>query len=192
MALVEPSAVTVGATQNSQIATTVSPKIPSAVSPTENGQTTKTSMPLVDAAPSPNIVNAVPDSFFLDLDPVTGNVSESISTPVKSRPIATIAPECDVMPQAVCRNIDLRGLDLFYANFQGADLTGANLSGMDLTGVDFSRANLSGANLTGTTLDYGVLFGADLTGAQLARSSMSDIIWDDTTIWPTDFVPPDY
>ena len=112
--------------------------------------------------------------------------------PSKTRPAPTIAPGCDVMPLADCRNVDLRGLDLYYANFQGADLTGANLSGMDLTGADFSDANLTRANLIGATLDYCYFFNANLTSAKLTRVSMNGIVWDDTTIWPTGFVPPDY
>ena len=120
-------------------------------------------------------------------------VTSPLSTePSKTRPTPTIAPECDVMPLADCRNVDLRGLDLFYGNFQGADLTGANLSGMDLTGADFTDANLTGANLIGATLDYAYLFGANLTEAKLTRVSMSGIVWDDATIWPVGFVPPDY
>ena len=114
------------------------------------------------------------------------------TSPSNTRPAPTIAPECDVMPLADCRNVDLRGLDLFYANFQGADLTGANLSGMDLTGADFTDANLTGTNLIGATLDYCYFFNANLTSAKLTRVSMNGIVWDDTTIWPTGFVPPDY
>ena len=114
------------------------------------------------------------------------------SAPSQTRPAPTIAPECDVMPLANCQNVDLRGLDLFYANFQGANLSGANLSGMDLTGADFTGANLTGANLIGATLDYGFFFETNLTGAKLSRASMESIVWDDTTIWPTGFAPPDY
>ena len=120
-------------------------------------------------------------------------VTSPVSTePSKTRPNPTIAPECDVMPLADCRNVDLRGLDLFYANFQGADLTGANLSGMDLTGANFSDANLTGANLIGATLDYAYFFNTVLTNAKMTRVSIEGIVWDDTTIWPTGFVPPDY
>lgn len=120
-------------------------------------------------------------------------ITSPVSTePSKTRPTPTIAPECDVMPLADCRNVDLRGLDLFYANFQGADLTGANLSGMDLTGADFSEANLTGANLIGATLDYAYFFNTVLTNAKMTRVSIEGIVWDDTTIWPTGFVPPDY
>ena len=123
---------------------------------------------------------------------VNGSTPTSIAEPSNSRPVPTIAPACDVMPLADCRNVDLRGLDLFYANFQGADLSGANLSGMDLTGSDFTDANLTGANLTGAILDYALFFNANLTNAKLTRVSMESVVWDDTTIWPTGFVPPDY
>ena len=138
-----------------------------------------------------------PSTTFQTATQNNGSAAPVITAPVstapsKTRPAPTIAPECDVMPFADCRNVDLRGLDLFYANFQGADLTGANLSGMDLTGADFTDANLTGANLIGATLDYAYFFGANLTEAKLTRVSMSGIVWDDATIWPVGFVPPDY
>ena len=114
------------------------------------------------------------------------------AAPSKTRPTPTIAPECDVMPLADCRNVDLRGLDLYYANFQGANLAGANLSGMDLTGADFTDANLTGTNLIGATLDYGFFFNTNLTDAKLTRVSMNGIVWDETTIWPAGYVPPEY
>jgi uncharacterized protein YjbI with pentapeptide repeats len=63
---------------------------------------------------------------------------------------------------------------------------------MDLTGADFTDANLTGTNLIGATLDYCYFFNANLTSAKLTRVSMNGIVWDDTTIWPTGFVPPDY
>ena len=125
----------------------------------------------------------------------TANNPSSPTTTIvngKVRPAPTIAPECDVMPLADRQNVDLRGLELFYANFQGANLSGANMSGMDLTGADFAGANLTGANLIGATLDYAFFLETNLTGAKLTRASMSGIIWDDSTIWPVGFVPPDY
>ena len=66
------------------------------------------------------------------------------------------------------------------------------MSGMDLTGADFQGANLTGANLIGATLDYAFFLETNLAGAKLTRASLSGIIWDDSTIWPVGFVPPDY
>lgn len=140
-----------------------------------------------------NSVTTIQISTTLPIVPVDGGSLPEISAaPSQTQPTPTIAPSCNVMPLADCRNVDLRGLDLFYANFQGADLTGANLSGMDLTGADFTDANLTGANLTGAILDYAYFFNTVLTNAKMTRVSVEGIVWDDTTIWPVGFVPPDY
>jgi len=148
-----------------------------------NNQTSTTIEAIAEANPVPPVESVTP----------VVSVSPNTSTaPSKTRPTPTIAPECDVMPLANCQNVDLRGLDLYFANFQGANLAGANMSGMDLTGIDFTDANLTGANLIGATLDYAFFFNTDLTDAKLSRVSMADIVWDDTTIWPIGFVPPDY
>jgi hypothetical protein len=121
-----------------------------------------------------------------------GSTPATSAAPSKTQPTPTIAPTCDVMPLADCQNVDLRGLDLYFANFQGANLAGAIMSGMDLTGIDFTDADLTGANLTGATLDYALFFNTTLTNAELRGVSMESIVWDDTTIWPAGFVPPDY
>ena len=115
---------------------------------------------------------------------IANNPSSPSTTTVNGtvQPTPTMVPVCEVMPLANCQNVDLRGLDLFYAN-----MSGANLRGMDLTGADFT-----GANLIGATLDYAFFFETNLTGAKLTRVSIEGIVWDDTTIWPTGFVPPDY
>jgi len=139
-----------------------------------------------------SVVKIQPSTTVQAAGEVIGTTPVVSSAPSKTRPTPTIAPECDVMPLADCRNVDLRGLDLYYANFQGANLAGANMSGMDLTGADFSDANLMGANLIGATLDYSFFFNTNLTDAKLTRVSMDGIVWDETTIWPVGFVPPDY
>ena len=138
------------------------------------------------SSPSPSSSGSGGGTANKPSSPTTTTVNFSV------QPTPTMAPTCDVMPLANCQNVDLRGLDLFYANFQGANLSGANLSGMDLTGADFTGANLTGANLIGATLDYGFFFETNLTSAKLSRASMESIVWDDTTIWPTGFAPPDY
>ena len=57
------------------------------------------------------------------------------------------------------------GRDLRDANFSSQDLSRMNLRGKDFGGTNFTGANLYGANLRG-------------------------VIWDETTIWPKGFKPP--
>lgn len=147
----------------------------------------------VSTSVAKNSVTTIQISTTLPVVPVdNGSTPGSSAAPSKTRPTPTIAPTCDAMPLADCQNVDLRGLDLYFANFQGANLAGANMSGMDLTGIDFTDANLTGANLTGATLDYALFFNTTLTNAELRGVSMESIVWDETTIWPAGFVPPDY
>ena len=44
-------------------------------------------------------------------------------------------------------DVDLRGVNLSYANLSGADLRNANLGGADLTYVDLSNADLWGIEI---------------------------------------------
>ena len=161
----------------STVAITTNPK----VAPTTTSRTQTTSPKMTTTTKPQN----TPTTTIPRISPTS-----TIAQPI--RPAPTIALGCDAMPLANCQNVDLRGRDLYYANFQGANLAGANLSGMDLTGADFTDANLTGTNLIGATLDYCYFFNTNLTSAKLTRVSMNGIVWDDTTIWPTGFVPPDY
>ena len=166
----------------------------SSVENSVSSSVTTTNTQVETSKQSPSISTVPPSQSVRTTRPSAkvNSTTTSTSVPKRTRPAPTIAPECDVMPQADCHNVDLRGRELFYANFQGANLSGANMSGMDLTGADFTGANLTGANLIGATLDFGYFFNANLTNAKLTRVSMNSIVWDDTTIWPTGFVPPDY
>lgn len=119
--------------------------------------------------------------------PVTPTVS---SVPVE-REIPVRIP-CDAVPGASCAGADLRGQELMFANLQGADFSGATLNGADLSGADLSGANFSGANLTNANLSDAVLFGADFTGARLNMANLQFVLWDDSTVWPVGFTPPDF
>jgi hypothetical protein len=68
------------------------------------------------------------------------------------------------LSESVLNSADLRNAILWHAKIRQADLREADLGGANLSGVDFSGSDLSGANL----------FAADLT----------DVAWDDSTIWP--------
>lgn len=93
--------------------------------------------------------------------------------------------------------LDLRGLQLPYANLAGAfgrgqDLTGANLAGSLLVDSDFAGATFDGANLAGADLSRAELMGcsfrganlrgadfekADLTGADLTGADVEGAMW---------------
>ena len=77
---------------------------------------------------------------------------------------------------------DLSGVDLEYADLDGADLRDANLSGADLRGADLRNANLWYADLRGADLrdaslgcadlEYADLGGANLSGADLRNANL--------------------
>ncbi len=79
------------------------------------------------------------------------------------------------LARATLKYVDADHADFSHARLTGANLTGADLTQATLTGADLAKANLSGAILTG----------ADLTGANLA-----EVIYNESTIWPTGFEPP--
>ena len=74
---------------------------------------------------------------------------------------------------------DLSGVDLEYADLDGADLRDANLSGADLRGADLRDANLwyadlRGADLRDASLGCADLGYADLGGANLSGADLRD------------------
>ncbi len=118
-----------------------------------------------------------------------------------------------VLRGADLNNSDLSDADLSLADlgasaypprgttFISAELCGADLHGAILTGAKLSGANLSGAILTGANLSGVDIRGADLRDVQglSERSfgeylsngqSADDLIYDDSTKWPTGFQPP--
>ena len=77
--------------------------------------------------------------------------------------------------------IDLRNINLYGANFQGAELGGAIFRGVDLRKADFAGASLCKADLSWATLYQAQLNGANLTeallrGADLRRATLHDAI----------------
>lgn len=70
-----------------------------------------------------------------------------------------------------------QGVNLGFADLQGADLRGSNLKNVLLQGADLSGADLSDANLRGADLSFSDIRGAILNGADISRADlyMSDI-----------------
>ena len=83
---------------------------------------------------------------------------------------------------------NLAGADFtFWADLTGANLTGANLAGANLSFfTPLIGANLSFADLTGARL-----FKANLTEANLTGAILRGAFWDESTVWPEGFTPPE-
>ncbi len=71
------------------------------------------------------------------------------------------------------KDIDLIGVNLPYADLEGADLRGVNLEDADLEDADLTDANLEGANLYGANLRDAKLEGANLEGADLTDAKLT-------------------
>ncbi|KZF13437.1 hypothetical protein A2J01_34740 [Rhodococcus sp. EPR-134] len=81
--------------------------------------------------------------------------------------------------------LDLRGVDITSAYFDGMDLKDSVFVDADLFDVDLSRSNLNGANLRRADLS-----GADLTKASVEETNLESIKYDSETKWPDGFRPP--
>jgi hypothetical protein len=73
----------------------------------------------------------------------------------------------------------------------GAKLSRANLRGASFSGAFMAKANLSGADLSGAYLSGADLRNSNLTEATLHGADLKDCYWDDYTIWPEGFTPPE-
>jgi Pentapeptide repeats (8 copies) len=83
--------------------------------------------------------------------------------------------------------LDLRSLDLHWAELVGADLNEAFLIRTVLVRADLRGADLVGANLRAADLRGAVLVGANLRGAELAATDLSGATADVRTGWPDGF-----
>ncbi|MGB8689884.1 MAG: pentapeptide repeat-containing protein, partial [Microcoleus sp.] len=109
------------------------------------------------------------------------------------------------LEKANLRKASLRAAKLEYANFSEADLNGANLSGSTLSQqTKFTSANLGQANLSGLFLRKVDMINADLTNANLSNTNLLEAnldganikgvqlqgaIYDEATLFPTEFDP---
>jgi uncharacterized protein YjbI with pentapeptide repeats len=115
--------------------------------------------------------------------------------------------------------VRMPGANLSGARFDRADLSGTNMRRTDLSEAKFYGTRISGANLTNayqlltrydvaiserfapevlelpTSLDGAVLTGgqfffSDLHGASLAGVELTEIVYNEDTVWPLGFSPP--
>ena len=92
---------------------------------------------------------------------------------------------------AVLKDAKLRGAKLIDADLTDANLTDANLTRADLRGAILIGADLRGADLTDAKLQYADLTNAILTNANLEGAYLTGIKYNDRTLWPARFTPPD-
>jgi uncharacterized protein YjbI with pentapeptide repeats len=84
------------------------------------------------------------------------------------------------------RQADLRGSSFHSANFEGADLRKANLRASVFTNANFKNARLRDAHL-----HFAKLRGADFTSADLTDTVLECAEYDEKTILPKGFTPPE-
>ena len=83
------------------------------------------------------------------------------------------------------RSLTIReGRVLTNANLNRANLARARLPGVVLDHASLKRADLRYANLQNASLRRADLRGANLSGANLSGADLSDIISDESTVWP--------
>jgi len=99
---------------------------------------------------------------------------------------------CDAVLPPVVANVRLRGAQLARTRIgvlTNVDLSNSNLESATMSstlrGVDLSGANLRGARLQGVSLSDVDLSGTDLTDAVLEPITVNDVLYDESTRWPT-------
>ena len=86
---------------------------------------------------------------------------------------------------------NLGGAVLRWANLRGANLGGADLRGADMHGADLEETDLPGAKLERADLRWANLEEADLRWANLEEADLQGARWDEYTLWPEGFTPPE-
>jgi uncharacterized protein YjbI with pentapeptide repeats len=87
---------------------------------------------------------------------------------------------------AIMDSASLTAVDASGADFSGASLVEANMR----YGV-FRRAKFVNADLKGVDLYYADLCGADLSSSELSNANLEKTKYDENTLWPAGFLPPD-
>jgi uncharacterized protein YjbI with pentapeptide repeats len=85
--------------------------------------------------------------------------------------------------------LDLQGVDLSGALFNGVDLTGCDLRNARLVLCVFSGAEMAGVKLGGAALSMAFLGSCDLSQVDLTGTNLTGVLYDDATVWPAGFDP---
>lgn len=99
------------------------------------------------------------------------------------------------LPEATFKDAQISGAyltqaDLNYSNFMFADLQGAFLDRAHLKAAALDNANFQNAHLEDADLSESSLTGTNLFGAQLLRTNLTNVCYDEITVWPEGFTPP--
>ena len=90
------------------------------------------------------------------------------------------------LPRSQFQECDLKGSVITYCQLDGSIfiksfLRQCSIAYCSLIDTDFSGADLSGSNLSGS----------NLSGANLEDCNFTGVTYDNSTIWPKNFLPPD-
>lgn len=85
---------------------------------------------------------------------------------------------------------NLSDANLSHAVLRGAVLEGANLVGSNLMRADLTYADLRKTELSDAKFIGAVLIQADLGGTDLSHTDLASVTYNDETIWPDGFIPP--
>jgi uncharacterized protein YjbI with pentapeptide repeats len=78
----------------------------------------------------------------------------------------------------------------FRASFRGADLSNGEFLGCEFSEADFTNANLQGAFFGPSNISHRTrLCQARLRGADLSGTRFEDVVYDESTTFPTGFDP---
>lgn len=91
---------------------------------------------------------------------------------------------------AMLNKAKLSSAKLQNATFAGANLVKAELRHADLRGANMQKANLEDANLLRANLRNATLNGANLKNANLDQAILTEVSYDEATVWPDGFDPP--
>lgn len=110
-------------------------------------------------------------------------VSPALTSPQPTPP-ASPGEQIDIDPEAIILAL------LPRTSLNGANLCKADLTSVSLDFADLTNANLNGAKLFAAHFEGTILYGADLRGSDLTYATVRNVVYDETTLWPTGFDPP--
>lgn len=93
----------------------------------------------------------------------------------------TIVEDPTAEVHTVCRNTDLKGIDLSVRQMQYADFAGSDLSNADLSFSDYAYTNFSGTKLVGTNFAGTTPLLANFNDADLSGADLTGTFWVQTT-----------
>jgi hypothetical protein len=147
-----------------------------------------------DPATPERVIEADQIVFSEQLPPAArdGDAPATLALPQPVMVLAAAVAASSLVPAALAGPLPI---DLSGAGLVGAVLNVKNMAGWCLTGADLSRAQLRAADLQhadlrGASLRGADLRGADLRGANLRGTDLTEVLSDEQTLWPENFLLP--